>query len=81
MQLQVYIPCHDYARFVIALLNGEGLQPQTWKEMLSSQIKVDEKLYSDLSWDLGIGLEEEAKSTSFWHWEIRATARHFYMRV
>jgi CubicO group peptidase (beta-lactamase class C family) len=72
----------DYARFVIALLNGEGLQPQTWKEMLSSQIKVDEKLYSDLSWGLGIGLEEEAKSTSFWHWGDQGDSKAFlYARL
>ena len=72
----------DYARFVIALLNGDGLKKQTWKEMLSPQIKVDPDKYPGLAWGLGIGLEQENNNTVFWHWGDQGDSKAFlYARV
>ena len=58
----------DYAKFVIAVLKGEGLKKATWNEMLSSQIKVNEKSAPNLSWGLGLGLESTGIGKTFWHW-------------
>jgi CubicO group peptidase (beta-lactamase class C family) len=57
----------DYAKFVIAVLNGTGLKKQTWEQMLTPQIRVNEK-YPPIAWGLGIGLETMPEGKYFWHW-------------
>ena len=70
----------DYAKFVIAVMNGTGLKSATKKAMLTSQIQVDEacrtctttppsgKLSSAVSWGFGVGLQQTKDGLSFWHW-------------
>jgi CubicO group peptidase (beta-lactamase class C family) len=70
----------DYARFMIAIMNGAGLKEATIKEMLRPQIKVDEgcencaatpptgKLSPIISWGLGVGLQQMGEGLTFWHW-------------
>jgi len=69
----------DYGRFVAAVLKGTGLKPETLKQMLTPQIKVDEggpnttnrpadKLSPSISWGLGWGLQTTVEGLSFWHW-------------
>jgi len=57
----------DYAKFVIAILNGKGLKKETWKQMLTPQVRVNEK-YPEIAWGLGIGLETMNEGEYFWHW-------------
>jgi len=58
----------DYAKFVIAILTGKDLKKATWTEMLSPQIKVNEKTAPNVSWGLGLGLETTENGKTFWHW-------------
>ncbi|HEV8486355.1 MAG TPA: serine hydrolase [Blastocatellia bacterium] len=69
----------DYGRFVGAILKGTGLKKETFQQMLTAQIKVDEggsnttskpasKLSPNLSWGLGWGLQSTTDGLSFWHW-------------
>ncbi|HEY1434288.1 MAG TPA: serine hydrolase [Thermoanaerobaculia bacterium] len=70
----------DYARFLIAILDGTGLHRKIREEMLRPQIHVDEgcsncidgkatgRLSKELSWGLGLGLQETSDGLSFWHW-------------
>jgi CubicO group peptidase (beta-lactamase class C family) len=69
----------DYAKFVVAVLDGEGLKKKTGNEMLSPQVRVDEacrncttravtKLSTEVAWGLGWGLQTTDEGTSFWHW-------------
>ncbi|MCG2614052.1 serine hydrolase [Terrimonas sp. NA20] len=58
----------DYAKFMIALLNGTGLKKKTWLEMFTPQIRVDSTAFPELYWGLGVGLEIVGKRKSFWHW-------------
>jgi CubicO group peptidase (beta-lactamase class C family) len=70
----------DYAKFVIAVMNGAGLKESTSKAMLSPQIQVDEgcsncvsrpptgKLSTTLAWGFGVGLQQTNDGQSFWHW-------------
>lgn len=69
----------DYAKFVIAILNEEGLQKSTFTEMLTPQIYVDKncvnctnrpvgELSQTLSWGLGWGLQHYEDNRYFWHW-------------
>jgi CubicO group peptidase (beta-lactamase class C family) len=69
----------DYANFVIAIMNGTGLKPETSRAMLTPQTKVDAgcsncigrpvtQPSANISWGLGVGLEQTAHGRSFWHW-------------
>lgn len=67
----LYTTSADYAKFLAALLNGEGLTETAWKAMLSPQIDVPagngspEKAFD---WGLGVGVQETEKGPGFWHW-------------
>jgi len=57
----------DYARFVIAVMDGNLVQKTTWNEMFRPQIKVNDR-FPTLFWGLGWGLEKSANGEAFWHW-------------
>jgi len=69
----------DYARFLIALMEGGGLGRETLREMTTPQTGVPRDctvecfdrpaaLDPSLSWGLGIGLEKTAQGAALWHW-------------
>lgn len=70
----------DYARFVSAMLRGEGLKEATWREMVRPQVWVEEactqclepktsgKRSEVLAWGLGWGLQRDARGSFLWHW-------------
>jgi CubicO group peptidase (beta-lactamase class C family) len=66
----------DYARFLVATLEGRGLKPETWKEWLTPQSQVGASYDDDpqsprqpgLFWGLGWGLERNGESDALWHW-------------
>ena len=75
----LHTTAQDYGRFVGAILKGTGLKKETFQQMLTPQIKVDEggsnttskppgKVSPNLSWGLGWGLQSTADGLSFWHW-------------
>jgi CubicO group peptidase (beta-lactamase class C family) len=68
----------DYARFVIALLQGTGLKKATWRQMMTPQlnVKVDSS-YPQLVWGLGIGLEMMQNDEYFWHWGDNGDAKAY----
>jgi CubicO group peptidase (beta-lactamase class C family) len=68
----------DYAKFIIAVLNGTGLKKSTVEKMLSPGIRVT-KNYPALAWGLGVGLETMPDGTWFWHWGDDGDAKAFYM--
>ncbi|MFN2533092.1 MAG: serine hydrolase [Pyrinomonadaceae bacterium] len=81
----------DYARFVIAVMNGVGLNSTTAKLMLTPQVHINEscifcltagneKISPSLSWGLGWGLERTEAGEAFFHWgENRAEFHTFAM--
>ena len=60
----LYTTADEYARFVCAVLNGEGLKRDTSKEMLSSFVDMNED--KSLGWSLGFGLQNDSNGKSFW---------------
>jgi CubicO group peptidase (beta-lactamase class C family) len=58
----------DYARFISALINHQGLKKSTVDTMLSQQIVSRPEMTKDISWGLGIGLERTEQGAAFWHW-------------
>jgi CubicO group peptidase (beta-lactamase class C family) len=71
----LYTTASDYARFVCAVLNGEGLAEKTWKEMLTPQIDVDKD--KGLAWSLGFGLQTDANGKAIWQWGDYGIFRNF----
>jgi CubicO group peptidase (beta-lactamase class C family) len=66
----------DYSKFVLAVLNGTGLNKETWQQMLAPQIRVDQK-YPEVAWGLGIGLETMPDGEYFWHWGDNGDAKAY----
>ena len=54
----------DFARFMVAVMNGSRLSDSLAAAMLRPQAVVD----SGVTWGLGIGLEENEVGHAFWHW-------------
>jgi CubicO group peptidase (beta-lactamase class C family) len=78
----------DYARFIVAAMDGLGLEQGSADQMLSMQVKVDEDctncltdksphLSENLGWGLGWGLEKLDRGTFFWHWGDNGAFRCF----
>ena len=79
----------DYAKFVIAVLNGNGLKKQTRAMMLTPQIQVDEAcrnctaqpagtLSKEVGWGVGVGLQTTDEGVSFWHWGDNGNNKAFF---
>lgn len=69
----------DYAKFIIAIMKGTGLKPESMSQMMTPQIRVEEKcincvhkhpgkLSDSISWGLGWGLQQLVQGDFFWHW-------------
>jgi CubicO group peptidase (beta-lactamase class C family) len=62
----LYTTAAEYARFVGAVMNGEGLKPATAREMLTSFIDVKDA--PGLGWSLGFGLQTDRNGRAIWQW-------------
>lgn len=69
----LYTTAADYAKFVCAVLNDDGLDERTVKDMLAPQIDAGE----NLSWSLGFGLQTDENGTAFWQWGDFVIFRNF----
>ena len=54
----LHVNAGNYARFLIAVLRGQGLSGPTAKEMLRPQVKIPDDTSGNSSWGLGIAIEE-----------------------
>jgi CubicO group peptidase (beta-lactamase class C family) len=61
----LHIDAGNYAKFLIAVLQGKGLSDSTSHEMLRSQVKVPDQ--PGQSWGLGIAIEETPLGTDYGH--------------
>lgn len=79
----------DYAKFVIAVLDGTGVKKPTRMMMLTPQVRVDEacrncvgrplgSLSKDIAWGLGVGLQTTDEGISFWHWGDNGDSKAFF---
>jgi CubicO group peptidase (beta-lactamase class C family) len=80
----------DYARFVEAVLNGEGLKPATLRVVETPEIALDpecricikhepKKLSTNLFWGLGWGIERKGGTVMLWHWGDNGSFKAFVM--
>jgi len=69
----------DYARFLIAVMNGEGLTEQTYRDMLNFQSTYSKEGYEGVDWGLGMGLERSDYGVGIWQWGDNTCAQAFYL--
>ena len=69
----LYTTAADYARYVCAILNQEGLSGPMRDQMLAPQVEVAD----DLSWSLGFGLQAGESGPAFWQWGDYVLFRNF----
>jgi len=67
----------DYARFMIGLMTGSGLEPETHRELLRPQVDVDDE--GTVRWGLGVGLERSAAGYRVWHWGDNEDSKAFFL--
>jgi CubicO group peptidase (beta-lactamase class C family) len=80
----------DYARFLAALLRGDGLKPETRRLLATPHVAVREggsttidrpqaAVFPGVSWGLGVGLQPTADGLSFWHWGNNTYAKAYFV--
>jgi CubicO group peptidase (beta-lactamase class C family) len=67
---------HDYARFLEAVLSGEGLSPSAARSWFEPQVHVDD---APIAWGLGWGLEPERGTFFQWGDNDRGRFKAFAM--
>ncbi|WP_435010659.1 serine hydrolase [Tundrisphaera lichenicola] len=65
MAASLHINAGNYAKFLIAVLQGKGLSEATGHEMLRPQVKVPDDQHA--SWGLGIAIEETPQGINYGH--------------
>ena len=65
MAASLHVDAGNYARFLIAVVQGKGLEESTIKEMLRSQVDIPDQ--KNQSWGLGIAIEVSPSGTSYGH--------------
>ena len=77
----LHTTARDYGRFVVAVMQGEGLPPAVASEMLRAQTGVsgrgDRDAWAYLSWALGWGIQRGERGTAIWHWGDNGDFRCF----
>ena len=69
----------DYAKYIQAIMNFEGLKEATVKSMLVPQVVVNQKETKNVTWGLGFGLEKTIHGTTIWHWGDNGNFKCFFM--
>jgi CubicO group peptidase (beta-lactamase class C family) len=69
----MYTTAGDYARFVAAVLGGEGLTEPSKREMCTPQIPMQ----GDDSWGLGFGIQRDGTGDALWQWGDYGIFRNF----
>lgn len=60
----LHTTARDFARFLVAILDGSGLSEQAAGDMVTSQVAVE----PGVAWGLGWGLEDGPLGPALWHW-------------
>ena len=71
----LYTTAGDYARFLCAVLNGEGLAADTLKEMIAP--RIDMGTAKGLGWSLGFGTQSDANGLALWQWGDYGVFRNY----
>jgi CubicO group peptidase (beta-lactamase class C family) len=68
----------DYSKFLMALLNKQGLKGSTFKMLFQPQSNSQvDSAFKELSWGLGIGQQFSAAEHAFWQWGDNGTFKAY----
>ena len=67
----------DYARFLIALMTGDGLSENGHDDLLKPHSVVEDD--GSVAWGLGTGLERAGHGVRVWHWGDNGNSKAFYL--
>jgi CubicO group peptidase (beta-lactamase class C family) len=77
----LHTTAREYALFLAAVLEGRGLSPEIFEEMLQAGGQVEgwgpDEAAEHLQWGLGWGLQPGDAGTSIWHWGDNGVFRCF----
>jgi CubicO group peptidase (beta-lactamase class C family) len=73
----LYTTAGDYAKFVVALMNGSYLKQPTVELMLTPQVRVSDSV----SWSLGFGIEETSSGPAFFQWGDYGIFRNYIVAL
>jgi CubicO group peptidase (beta-lactamase class C family) len=68
----------DYAKFILAVLNGIGIKENTRLQMITPQIRITAE-YPQLAWGLGVGLETMPSDIWIYHLGDNGDSKAFFM--
>lgn len=66
----------DYAKFLIAVLEGKSLSEKIWKDIFTPQIKTSKH---GVFWSNGFGLEKVNNNYNIWHWGHNVGFRAYFL--
>ena len=79
----LHTTAEDYARFVLAVMKGEGLTATAARDMLRAQADIagwgNQETWEHLSWGLGWGIQHGEAQEAIWHWGDNGDFRCFVM--
>jgi CubicO group peptidase (beta-lactamase class C family) len=67
----------DYARFLVALMTGSGLEELTCSDLMKPHVNVDGE--DVVAWGLGTGIERSPEGVRLWHWGDNGNSKAFYI--
>jgi CubicO group peptidase (beta-lactamase class C family) len=74
---------HDYQLFLQALIKGKGLSAATHALFMQDAVPVKttsgDSAARYITWGLGIGREQNARGTAFWHWGDNGNFKCFFL--
>ena len=70
---------NDYARFIIALMDGKGLTKPTFNEMFSPQVTTDICQTGKVSWGLGFAIQNAEPENAFFQWEKSPNSSSYFI--
>lgn len=73
----LYTTAGDYARFVLAVVNGTGLEPATHRRMLDWIVDMSDD--GSVGWSLGFGLQRDDGGVALWQWGDYGIFRNYVL--
>ena len=73
----LYTTAGDYAKFVVALMNGSLLDTRTVDQMLTPQINVSDSV----AWSLGLGIQKTSGGDAFFQWGDYGIFRNYIVAL
>src|SRR5262249_28113519 len=67
MAASLHVNAGDYARFLIAVVRGQGLSGTSAREMLRPQVRIPDEPSEKSWWGLGIAIEETSFGRNYGH--------------